>query len=175
LPDLAVARRLDDGDEVVLAGPRPQRWRCLHTPGHAPGHLCLLDEERRVAIVGDMVASEGTILIDPIEGDLARYLVELERLERLAPALALPAHGAPIADPPALFRHYIRHRLGREAKVVAALGPSAASLDDLLPRVYDDAPAAIWPVARLSLWSHLLKLEREGRALADAGGWRSSA
>ena len=38
-----VARRLEDGDLFALDGPVPQRWRVLHTPGHAAGHVCLLD------------------------------------------------------------------------------------------------------------------------------------
>ncbi|MCH7494106.1 cation:dicarboxylase symporter family transporter [bacterium] len=49
----------------MLDGPTPQRWRCLHTPGHAPGHLCLFEPSLKVLVVGDMVASVGTILIDP--------------------------------------------------------------------------------------------------------------
>jgi glyoxylase-like metal-dependent hydrolase (beta-lactamase superfamily II) len=167
-----VERRLDDGDVIALDGPTPQRWECLHTPGHAPGHLCLLERDANVVVVGDMVASEGTILIDPIEGDLAEYLRQLERLAALDAALALPAHGAPISQPTAHFRHYIRHRGGREAKVVAALGASPRTLDDLLPLVYDDTPRAIWPIARLSLESHLIKLEREGRARREGDGWR---
>jgi glyoxylase-like metal-dependent hydrolase (beta-lactamase superfamily II) len=125
-------------------------------------------------VVGDMVASEGTILIDPIDGDLARYLVELERLAALDAALALPAHGDPIAAPSALFRFYIAHRLGREAKVVAALAQAGdgATSDDLLPSAYADTASALWPIARLSLESHLIKLEREGRARREGDRWR---
>jgi endoribonuclease LACTB2 len=33
-----VTRRLADGDELVLEGPRDESWRVLHTPGHAPHH-----------------------------------------------------------------------------------------------------------------------------------------
>jgi glyoxylase-like metal-dependent hydrolase (beta-lactamase superfamily II) len=78
LPEAArarVGRRLDEGDAIVLDGPRPQRWRVLFTPGHAPGHVCLWDEDERVVVVGDMVASVGTILIAPGDGDMTRYLV----------------------------------------------------------------------------------------------------
>jgi ribonuclease/clavin/mitogillin len=174
VPWLTIARHLDGDDTLALDGPTPQRWRCLHTPGHAPGHLCLVEEESRVAVLGDMVASEGTILIDPVEGDLAVYLRELARLAELGPTLGLPAHGAPIADAPALLRHYIAHRLGRESKVVAALGATPATLDELLPMAYADTPVAIWPIARLSLWSHLLKLEKDGRAQSDDDRWTAA-
>jgi len=86
-----VARRLEDGDLFALEGPVPQRWRVLHTPGHAAGHVCLLDEESGTVVVGDMVASVGTILIAPGEGDMAVYLAQLERLASLGARVALPA------------------------------------------------------------------------------------
>jgi glyoxylase-like metal-dependent hydrolase (beta-lactamase superfamily II) len=178
LPAVSIARRLVDGDELVLDGPEPQRWRVLHTPGHAPGHLCLFEPERGAVVVGDMVASEGTILVDPSDGDMARYLAELARLAGLGARVALPAHGAPIDAPEALFRHYIAHRLAREAKVlgaVGAAGPGGAAPIALVPTAYDDTPAFLWPLAVRSLEAHLVKLERDGRVERGARGWRLAA
>lgn len=178
LPGLHVTRTLDDGEELVLAGPSPSRWRALHTPGHAPGHLCLWDEEQRTVLVGDMVASEGTILIDPTDGDMAEYLAQLERLAGLDAAVALPAHGEPIDAPTLLFRHYVTHRLVREAKVLAALeqaGPGGATSEALVPTAYADTSAFLWPIAKLSLEAHLVKLEREGRARREDARWLATA
>lgn len=173
LPELAIARRLEDGEVLALAGATPQRWRALHTPGHAPGHLCLLDEEGGALIAGDMVASAGTILIAPGEGDMAEYLRQLDRLAGLGARVALPAHGEPIDAPEPLFRHYIAHRLAREARVVAALAAHAGDAlapEALVPEVYADTSPHAWPIARLSLEAHLLKLEQDGRARRDAEG-----
>lgn len=169
----AFERALADGDEIDLAGPSPQRWRALHTPGHAPGHVCLFEERSGTIVAGDMVASEGTILIEPRDGDMAEYLAQLDRLAGLGAKVALPAHGEPIPEPEALFRRYVAHRLGREAKVLAALDASAEgrSLDALVPEVYADTPPFLWPIARMSLEAHLVKLEREGRARRAAAGW----
>ncbi len=121
-----VARRLEDGETLVLDGAVPDRWQVLHTPGHAPGHVCLWNADERAVVVGDMVASVGTILIDPVDGDMRVYLEQLERLARLDARLALPAHGEPIDQPTELFRRYITHRLAREAKIVAALRAKAS-------------------------------------------------
>src|SRR5262245_59026088 len=65
--ELPIARRIEDGEVLRLDGPAPQAWRALHTPGHAPGHLCLQEEDLGALVVGDMVASEGTILIEPVD------------------------------------------------------------------------------------------------------------
>lgn len=180
LPALRVDRALEDGETIVLDDEAPSRWRVLHTPGHAEGHVCLHEEQTGTVVVGDMVASVGTILIAPGEGDMAVYLTQLERLARLDAEVALPAHGEPIAastggpSPSDLFRYYVAHRLGREAKVVAALAQgteAGASLEALVPVVYADTPVAAWPIARMSLEAHLLKLEREGRARRAGEGW----
>jgi hydroxyacylglutathione hydrolase len=66
----------------------------------------------------------------------------------------------------------IAHRLQRESKVVAALERRrTASLDDLVPDVYDDVPRFMHPVARYSLLAHLIKLEEEARVHRDGETW----
>ncbi len=171
--DATVTRLVVDGEAIHLGGAGANRWQVLHTPGHAPGHVCLWNEEDRVVVAGDMVASVGTILIDPVEGDMGAYLEQLERLARLDARLALPAHGEPIEDATALFRRYITHRRMREAKVLGALasrdgaGPSTA--EELLPTAYDDVDGSARPFALLSLRSHLKKLVKEGRVHEVAG------
>jgi glyoxylase-like metal-dependent hydrolase (beta-lactamase superfamily II) len=170
--DVPVARRLVDGETIVLAGPIDERWTVLHTPGHAPGHVCLWNEDERLAIVGDMVASVGTILIHPRDGDMSVYLQQLGRLASLDAQCALPAHGDPIEQPTALFQWYVAHRLKREAKilrVVARAGASGATADTILLDAYDDVPARTWPLALLSTRAHLEKLVHDGRVREAPG------
>jgi endoribonuclease LACTB2 len=168
--DVPVARVLEDGDAIPLDGPVAEIWKILHTPGHAPGHVCLWNADERAVVVGDMVASVGTILIDPVDGDMRAYLEQLDRLARLDARLALPAHGEPIDRPTDLFRGYIAHRQRREAKIVAVLssrrasGSVAPTAEEILPDAYDDVPATMWPIALLSLRAHMKKLDDDGRA-----------
>jgi glyoxylase-like metal-dependent hydrolase (beta-lactamase superfamily II) len=177
LPALSVDRVLEDGETVTLAGPAAQRWTALHTPGHAPGHVCLYEAALGVLIVGDMVASKGTILVAPDDGDMLEYLRQLSRLKNLGARLALPAHGDPIDDPALLFSRYVEHRLLRERKVLGALVgvPAGATPEGLLQIAYDDTPQAAFPLARLSLEAHLIKLVREGRATTDGERYFAAA
>ena len=164
--DLPNVELLGEGARLVLDGPTPTAWRVLHTPGHAPGHLCLHEEDRGLLIVGDMVASVGSILIAPGDGDMIAYLDQLARLADLDASVALPAHGEPIEGPRVLFEKYVQHRLMRERVVLDAVkiaGASGARFEDVLPVAYADVPVAVLPIAALSLQAHLDKLLVEGR------------
>jgi len=168
-----IARELSDGEVITLAGSvGEETWTVLHTPGHAPGHICLHNTHTRTLVVGDMVASVGTILIAPGDGDMKIYLEQLDRLAKLDASLALPAHGEPIDDPSTLFRKYIAHRLNRENKVLQAVANSPGESDiDLVPIAYADTPVHLYPIALLSLRAHLEKLQTENRVVLRGAGW----
>ena len=146
-----------DADEFTL--------RALHTPGHASNHLCYLLEEERLLFSGDHIMSGSTVVIAPPDGDMAAYLASLERLKAYALRAIAPGHGDVIDDPAAKIDEYVSHRLAREAAVAAALAEAGpATVEELVPRVYADVDASLFPIARFSLWAHLRKLRGEGRA-----------
>ncbi|MBK7862083.1 MAG: MBL fold metallo-hydrolase [Archangiaceae bacterium] len=161
---LTTEKRVADGDYLKLGG---MELKFLHTPGHARGHLCIFHLHSKAAIVGDMVAGVGTIVIDPPEGDMAEYLRQLQRLKELGVRTLYPAHGPPIPDGPAKLDEYLQHRAWREGKVVAALKPSPQSLEALVPQAYDDVQAFILPLAERNTVAILEKLVAEGRAQRD--------
>jgi glyoxylase-like metal-dependent hydrolase (beta-lactamase superfamily II)/8-oxo-dGTP pyrophosphatase MutT (NUDIX family) len=163
--ELYVDRELVD-EEVIDLGDG-QLLGCMHTPGHARGHLGFEHFPSRIVLVGDLVASTGTIVIDPPEGHLGDYLKSLGRVMELeAPAL-LPSHGWVISMPDKHLCSYIAHRWEREDQVEAALRQVArrATAMDLVPLVYADVPVAIWPLASRSLHAHLEHLVERGVAI----------
>jgi glyoxylase-like metal-dependent hydrolase (beta-lactamase superfamily II)/8-oxo-dGTP pyrophosphatase MutT (NUDIX family) len=146
--------------------------RVVHTPGHASNHLCYLLEEERLLFTGDHVMQGSTVVINPPDGDMVAYLGSLQALLAEDLEWLAPGHGFLVAEPHAVLRALIAHRLKREAKVLVALQAThRASLAELLPRVYDDVPAALHPVAARSLLAHLLKLEHDGVAAHGGGHW----
>ena len=158
------ARPLREGD--LLHG----RWRVLHTPGHAPGHLVFHDEQSRALIAGDMVSTLSTVIIDPPEGDMAEYLRQLERLRTLRPRTLYPAHGVPAPNGPAKIEEYLAHRRAREERVLGALRRGGA-LAEVTRLAYDDTPAVMLPAAERSCLASLEKLRSEGRARLDGERW----
>ena len=142
--------------------------RAIHTPGHASNHLCYLLEETRMLFTGDHVMQGSTVVINPPDGDMRAYLRSLERLLEEEIAIIAPGHGYLIGAPPKEIRRLIAHRLAREEKVVHALVRlGSASIDELLPVVYDDVPARIHRVAARSLTAHLDKLAADGTVRAS--------
>ena len=168
-----IDRLIQDGERIELEGPAPTSLTALHTPGHAPGHLCFTDEASGIMVAGDMVASVGTIIVEPTDGDMLLYLESLRKMSALEPAGLLPAHGNLIQQPQAVLNFYIEHRLMRERKVLAALEargePSRPR--HLVEKAYADTPKALWPLALRSIEAHLIQLERDGRVAKDGDRW----
>jgi len=165
LADIELDHLLVDGEKIELGA---DTLECIHTPGHADGHLCFHHIRTDSVLVGDLVASHGTILIDPRDGHMGDYLASLGRIRNLGANALLPAHGWVITAPEARLTFYIQHRLEREEKVFEALmrhdGPARAA--DIVPDAYDDTPRSIWPIATRSVLAHLIHLVEVGRAEA---------
>jgi glyoxylase-like metal-dependent hydrolase (beta-lactamase superfamily II) len=159
-------RPLADGAQVRTEG---ATLRALHTPGHAPDHLCFVLEEERALFSGDNVLGVGTTVIPLQSGDLGDYMASLERMLAEAPKRIYPAHGPVIEDGAGKIREYIEHRLAREAEILAQLGAEPRSVMDVVRAVYAAYPPALHPAAAQSVAHHLSKLEREGRARRVGG------
>jgi glyoxylase-like metal-dependent hydrolase (beta-lactamase superfamily II) len=91
-----------DGDTLDLGG---HTLEVLHTPGHTPDALMLLDRERGLLFTGDSYY-DGTIWLFVPETDLDAYERSMTRVAALAPGLRrlLPAHNTVSADPANLTR-----------------------------------------------------------------------
>jgi glyoxylase-like metal-dependent hydrolase (beta-lactamase superfamily II) len=166
---IAVDHTVEEGARVPAGG---LDVATIHTPGHAPGHLCLFDTASRALICGDMVASIGTILVDADDdGDMSVYLASLARMRTLGASCLLPAHGPPIWNADTHLAGYIAHRQMREGRVKDALAIEPRTLDELVPLAYADVDPVVWPLAKRSLKAHLVKLVKEGAAVQTGEAW----
>ncbi len=148
-------------------------WELLaiHTPGHDRGHLCFRESRYGTMLVGDMLSTISTIIIDPPEGHLATYLHSLERLAQSPMTTLYPAHGPAMRDGQRLVKQYVRHRRQRETSLLQSLQNGGGTVDELLPKVYWDADPKLFRFAARSLLAGLQKLQEEGRATETNGRW----
>jgi glyoxylase-like metal-dependent hydrolase (beta-lactamase superfamily II) len=138
-------------------------WEVVATPGHCPTHVCLVQRDRRLIILGDLVASAFSPWFDYgySEDPVAQYLGSLDAIEALGPtALALPGHGRPISDLPeaiALHRRGVAERLQQTLAAIAS-GPTGGY--EITDRVFGhlDPQAAVWRMAEMLCYLKHLSL-----------------
>ncbi len=142
------------------------------TPGHASNHVCWHAPAQRLLCTGDHILGTTSPVILPPDGDMDEYLDALARLRALPLDWLLPGHGPVLAAPVEVIDALVRHRLEREARVVAALARAPGSIPaDLVPLAYPDVAPSLYPWARRTLEAHLIRLERAGDARRDGERW----
>jgi endoribonuclease LACTB2 len=169
-PSVQVRQYPGIGTAPIRAG--DTELRPIHTPGHAPDHVCLFDVTSSDIYCGDLVRVGGTIVIPGSRGgNLRQYLESLRQVRALAPRRLLPGHGAIISEPAAVIDQYIRHREEREAQVLEALRAGRSTPEEISARVYGGLAAGLMAAAADTVLAHLVKLEEEGRASRTANRW----
>jgi glyoxylase-like metal-dependent hydrolase (beta-lactamase superfamily II) len=167
-PHHASVRRypeLGDGD-IVRAG--NLNLVALHTPGHSADHLCFSIVEDGAVFTGDLILGRGSSMVTYPEGDVAAYLRSLERLAELAPRILFPGHWDPVTDATAKIEEYRKHRLEREAQVLAEVRRGPGTAEELTRRVYGDLDEKLLVAAEMTLRAHIRKLVDDG-AVREVG------
>jgi len=76
----------EDGDTLRLGD---RSFKVIHTPGHRPGAICLLDEEHGLLVTGDSVCGERE---DLIRMDKTVYMESLHRLSEIKADTMIMSH-----------------------------------------------------------------------------------
>lgn len=139
----------------------------LHTPGHAPNHICFRLEEERMLFTGDTVLDGTWSVVNPARGgDMTAYFASLERLRKMRLRRLAPGHGDVIEEPKARIDEYLAHRKQRERQIlrlVTKLGD--VRVRDLVAQIYgaQDLPAPLVEAAGWQVHAHLVKLKADGK------------
>lgn len=144
--------------------------RALHTPGHAPDHLCFLHPDG-LLFSGDVVMGWSSTVVGGAGGDMIAYFASLDRLLATESSQYLPGHGPAVPEPRAFVSGLLEHRRQREAALVAALGPTPLTVTALARTLYPILEPSLRPAAERNVRAHLDKLEVEGRAMPSDAGW----
>jgi len=90
---------LEEDDKISIGD---NVFRCIQTPGHTKGHMCLYEPSKKIFIAGDHILNDITPTIqlwsydwDPLEA----YLKSLDKVYQLDIKLVLPGHRS-------IFRNY---------------------------------------------------------------------
>jgi glyoxylase-like metal-dependent hydrolase (beta-lactamase superfamily II) len=167
--DFTPDRRLADGE--IVAG-RGWTLEAIHTPGHASNHLCFALREEAAIFTGDHIMGWSTTVVSPPDGDMTLYMASLDKLRYRAEKLYIPCHGPAIADGPAFARNLLGHRRQREAQILRQLEAGPATVPALVERIYRGLDPRLTGAAGRSVTAHLIKLEADGKIVAEDGIYR---
>jgi len=169
--DQAAGTPVDEIGDGAIVETEGATLRAVHTPGHAPDHLCYYLEQERALFTGDVVLGAGTTVIPDDTGDLGEYMNSLRRLLELELDAIYPAHGPVIRKPKEKIREYIAHRELREQQVLDALSGGPIEVTAIVKKIYIDVPEYLHPAAANSVRSHLKKLGKESRVVEHDKRW----
>ena len=175
IPDMTL---LEDGDGIKVGD---YHFKCVATPGHTMGHICLYEPDKEILIAGDHILIDIPPNIQCWSDDqnpLKYYLASLEKVYSLKVDLTLPGHRRLIKNHQARIEELKHHHSDRLAEVLSILKGGAMSAFQVASLMTWDIDSESWdrfPVAQK--WfatgeaiSHLRYLEEEGKLVRKAGG-----
>lgn len=161
---------LDDGSIIVIGN---YKLKCLLTPGHTAGHICLYEEDKQILFSGDHILYDITPHIESWSYEinaLKNYIESLNMVRDLPVKLVLPGHRNFFTNLAARIDELKKHHEIRANEVLEVLGKNTMSAYDIAGGMTWDIDCENWdqfPTAQK--WfavgeaiAHLLYLEDKG-------------
>ncbi len=121
------------GGETITCG--DFSFEVMPTPGHAPGHICLYEPDKKILFSGDHILPTITphVGIHPQSGSnpLGDYLDSLNRLKQLDVELVLPGHEQPFTEFKERIEGITHHHHFRNTEILAALDSGSKTAFEL--------------------------------------------
>ena len=172
---------LEDGDEILVGD---YEFRCVSTPGHTMGHICLYEADKKLLVAGDHILIDITPNIQcwsDVQNPLNHYLDSLDKVYGIEVDLTLPGHRRLIDNHQARIDELKRHHFERLDEVLSILQKGAANAYQIASQMTWDIDSESWkefPVAQK--WfatgeaiAHLRYLEEDGKLVRTVDGKRT--
>ena len=134
----------------------------LHTPGHAPDHLCFAIEGTGILLSGDHVMGWNTSVVAPPEGNMVAYMNSLDKLLARTDSVFLPGHGGRIEQPQRVVKAFIVHRKMREQSILDCIRGGATSISQIVETIYRGLDPRLVRAASMSVAAHVESLVERG-------------
>jgi len=163
-------RILKEGDTIQIG---EYYFRCIETPGHSPGHMCLYEPNKKILVAGDHILFDITPNIMfwlEMEDSLGEYLANLEKVYYLDVELVLPGHRNIWNDHRRRIKELQEHHQARLKEVIAALESGGKTAFQVAPYITWDIDYRSWELfpagqkwfAVGETLAHLKYLEKQG-------------
>lgn len=166
-----------EGDIIEAAD---YQFKCIATPGHTQGHLCLYEPNKKILVAGDHILGKITPNISQWtdEGNpLKDFLDSLDKVYDMEIELVLPAHRSLITNHRERITQLQNHHHNRAQAILSILQPGPLNAYEIAPQMKWDMSYKSWdqfPIqqqwfATGEVISHLRYLERKGLVKSDRG------
>jgi glyoxylase-like metal-dependent hydrolase (beta-lactamase superfamily II) len=118
--------------------------KIIHTPGHNPFHICLLDIDRKWLYSGDMIADKGPLFISGMGYNIGHYIKSLSEVKTIAKDTPLkkilPGHGNVYCDPKEAIASSRKMIEDIEKNLIADLSERPATVFDIAQSMVKNIP-----------------------------------
>ena len=162
---------LKEGDTLTIGD---YRFRCVETPGHTPGHMCLYEPRQKAIVAGDHILNDITPNIQLWSDDrnpLEQYFASLDKVSELDIELVLPGHRSFFRNCRERIQELKQHHQKRLDEIISILGKGDQDAFQVASKMSWDILCDSWDLFPVSQkWfatgeaiSHLKFLEEESR------------
>ncbi|MFC1984307.1 MBL fold metallo-hydrolase [Chloroflexota bacterium] len=162
---------LKEGDTINIGD---YLFKCIETPGHTKGHMCLYEASKKLLISGDHILIDITpniSLWSDDENPLNEYLVSLDKVYDLDVKLVLPGHRRTFSNHKERIQELKHHHQTRANEVLSILKRGSKNAFQVASQMSWDLTYKSWeqfPIpqkwfATGETISHLKYLEDKGK------------
>jgi glyoxylase-like metal-dependent hydrolase (beta-lactamase superfamily II) len=115
-----------------------------------------------------------TTVVVPPDGDMAAYIMSLEKLRQREDRIFYPAHGPAVKKPQQYVRHLVGHRMQREKQILKLIVERSRRIPDIVASAYPGLDPRLTTAAGGSVLAHLVDLERRGLVERQEDAWKAA-
>jgi glyoxylase-like metal-dependent hydrolase (beta-lactamase superfamily II) len=135
---------LREGDMIEIG---EYRFRCIETPGHTEGHLCLYEPDKKIFFSGDHILESITpniSLWSEGKDPLADYLSSLDKIYEFDIKMVLPGHREPFSNHRRRIDELKRHHELRNDEIMSILASGRMTAYQVASRMTWDIDCESW-------------------------------
>jgi len=161
---------LKEGDTIEIGD---YCFRCIETPGHSPGHMCLYEASKKLLVSGDHILFDITpniSLWSKENNPIKEYLASLDKVYALEVNLVLPGHRSISTEHRKRITELKHHHQTRVNEILSVLEDGEKNAFQIASLISWDVDYSSWELfPSFQKWfavgetlSHLKYLEEDG-------------
>ncbi len=141
---------LKEGDTISIGD---YAFKCIETPGHTWGHMCLYEPGKKIFVSGDHILNDITPNIQLWSDEwnpLKEYLASLDKVYELDIKLVLPGHRGIFRDCRKRIQELKQHHQDRLDEIVSILGKAKMNAFRVASKMTWDIVSDSWDLFPVS-------------------------